>query len=283
MTAGEAAERLLGYRVDDVRPLSSGVYAVTTTDRHFMIKRSPGTSESAGLLWLSTHDDVAVPRVHGSDGEWLVTDFVPTGPPTTGAAEAFGRGLAALHLRGADTFGTAPPGGPVDATIGLAPLRNEPCDDWPTFYLRHRIEPYVRSCVDQGLMTVRQANVFDSVGEVLPQFCGRSEQPARLHGDLWNGNLLWGTDGQVWLIDPAAHGGHRETDLAMLRLFGTPLLGHVLGAYAEAAENAGSPLRAGWQGRTDVHQLFPLLVHAALFGSGYTTEALSTARRILAL
>lgn len=246
MTAGEAAARLLGCRVDDVRPLSSGVYAVTSAARHFMIKRSPGTAESASLHGLSTHDDVAIPRLHGSDGEWLVTDFVATGSPTAGAAEAFGRGLAALHLRGADAFGSAPPGGPADATIGLASLRNEPCDDWPTFYLRHRIEPYVRSCVDQGLMTVRQTNVFDSVGEVLPQFCGRSEQPARLHGDLWNGNLLWGTNGQVWLIDPAAHGGHRETDIAMLRLFGTPFLDHMLDAYAEAAENAGAPLRADW-------------------------------------
>ncbi|SDZ38082.1 Fructosamine-3-kinase [Amycolatopsis xylanica] len=283
MTAKEAAEQLLGCRVDDIQPLSSGVYAVTSADRRFMIKRSQGVAESAGLRWLSEHGDVAVPRVHGSDDEWLVTDFVVTGPPTFEAADAFGRGLAALHLRGADAFGAAPPGGPAEATIGLAPLRNDPCDDWPTFYLRHGIEPYVKTCVDQGLLTFQQANVFDLAGAALPELCGSAEQPARLHGDLWNGNLLWGMGGQVWLIDPAAHGGHRETDLAMLRLFGAPLLDHILGAYAEAAENAGTPLQADWQGRTDVHQLFPLLVHAALFGGGYMAEAFSSAQRVLAL
>ncbi|WP_370946895.1 fructosamine kinase family protein [Amycolatopsis sp. cg5] len=283
MTPEEAAELLLNRQVESIRPLSTGVYVVTSAERRFVLKRTAGPAESAGLRWLNEHDDVAIPHVHGSDDDWLATDFVATGPATNVAAEAFGRGLAALHLRGAEAFGAAPPDGPARATIGLAPLLNEPCADWPTFYRRYRIEPYVRSCVDQGLMTTQQAHVFDLVGTVLPQLCDDGEPPSRLHGDLWSGNLLWGANGQVWLIDPAAHGGHRETDLAMLRLFGAPLLDHILGAYIETAAEAGAPLQAGWQDRTDVHQLFPLLVHAALFGSGYLTQALAAARRISAL
>ncbi|MGC3003100.1 fructosamine kinase family protein [Streptomyces sp. G35A] len=99
------------------------------------------------------------------------------------------------------------------------------------------------------------------------------EPPARLHGDLWNGNVLWGADGHVRLIDPAAHGGHRETDLAMLRLFGCPRLEAVLEGYREVA-----PLAGGWEERVGVHQLFPLLVHAVLFGRGYAERALGVAR-----
>ena len=100
------------------------------------------------------------------------------------------------------------------------------------------------------------------------------EPPARLHGDLWNGNVLWGLDGQVWAIDPAAHAGHRETDLAMLSLFGLPHLPRVFDAYLEA-----SPLADGWEDRVGIHQLFPLLVHAALFGGSYGARAAQTARR----
>jgi fructosamine-3-kinase len=96
---------------------------------------------------------------------------------------------------------------------------------------------------------------------------GPDEPPARLHGDLWTGNVLWADDG-AWVIDPAAHGGHRETDLAMLALFGCPQLDTVLGAYDDAA-----PLAAGWRDRVGLHQLFPLLVHAALFGGGYASSA----------
>ena len=99
------------------------------------------------------------------------------------------------------------------------------------------------------------------------------EPPARLHGDLWSGNVLWTADAAV-LIDPAAHGGHREADLAMLALFGAPHLERVLAAYAEAA-----PLADGWRDRVLLHQVHPLLLHAVLFGGGYGAQAVRAAAR----
>ncbi|MYQ97598.1 fructosamine kinase family protein, partial [Streptomyces sp. SID6139] len=120
--------------------------------------------------------------------------------------------------------------------------------------------------------------LFERVCARLPELAGPAEPPARLHGDLWNGNVLWGADGEVRLIDPAAHGGHRETDLAMLQLFGCPHLDRVLAGYRESA-----PLADGWRERVGVHQLFPLLVHAVLFGRGYAEQALSVARGALAV
>jgi fructosamine-3-kinase len=98
---------------------------------------------------------------------------------------------------------------------------------------------------------------------------------ARIHGDLWSGNVLWTREGAV-LIDPAAHGGHRETDLAMLALFGLPHLDRLQEAYDEAY-----PLAEGWADRLGLHQLFPLLVHACLFGGGYGVRAAQTAARYL--
>jgi fructosamine-3-kinase len=99
------------------------------------------------------------------------------------------------------------------------------------------------------------------------------DQPARLHGDLWSGNVLWTHDTAV-LIDPAAHGGHREADLAMLALFGAPHLERVLAAYDEAA-----PLAPGWRERVRLHQVHPLLLHAVLFGGGYGAQAVRAAAR----
>ena len=117
--------------------------------------------------------------------------------------------------------------------------------------------------------------MIERVCERLPELAGPAEPPARLHGDLWSGNVLWSSDG-AWLIDPAAHGGHRETDLAMLALFGCPHLDTVLAAYDEAA-----PLAAGWRDRVPLHQLFPLLVHVVLFGRGYAGQAVAAARTAL--
>ncbi|MGI5502747.1 fructosamine kinase family protein [Lentzea sp. CA-135723] len=223
-------------------------------------------AEAAGLRWLRVPGGPPVPFVHSADGGVLVMDEIPHGTPNLQAAVTFGRRLAALHLAGAPAFGAPPPDGPREATIGKAVMVNEPAAEWPSWFASQRIEPYARQAgIDMSDVCAR-----------IEELAGPPEPPARLHGDLWSGNVLWGADGQVWLIDPAAHGGHRESDLAMLQLFGCPYLDHVLGAYREVA-----PLADGWQARVPLHQLFPLLVHAVLFGGGYRAQAEAAARAAL--
>ena len=247
--------------------------------RNGVVKTGPGVqAEAAGLHWLALPDGPAVPRVLSCDGNRLVTEYVAPGRPTPEAAAAFGRELATMHGASAQTFGAAPPGGPVDAWIGNAPMRNEPGDDWPTWYAEHRVLPYLRTARDAGALTTADARPVEDVCARLPELAGPAEPPARLHGDLWSGNVLWGADGRVWLIDPAAHGGHRETDLAMLALFGCPHLDVVCSAYCDA-----SPLAPGWEDRVGLHQLFPLLVHVVLFGAGYAAQAVTAAHSALRL
>lgn len=248
------------------RQLAGSVFEVELADGDRVVAkwhRDPNAvrAEAASLRWLT---GPPTPAVRGHDEHWLVIDHVPPVRDSPEAAERFGRALAALHASGAPAFGAAPPGGPVDAAIGLAPMRNVPGADWPTWYLEHRVEPYLRLAVDGGVLSAEEARRLASARIDAP-----AEPPARLHGDLWSGNVHWAADGRVWLIDPAAHGGHRETDLAMLRLFGCPHLDRVLASYQEV-----SPLADGWRERVGLHQLFPVLVHAVLFGRGYADQAL---------
>lgn len=275
---GAVAARLTGRPVSGERAGPGGLAEVTLAGgAAVVVKRGDGPgavrAEAAGLRWLAAARAVPVPEVLGHDERWLVTGLVRTGRPEAGAATRFGRALAALHAAGAPAFGAAPPGGPRDAWIGLAPMRNEPGTDWPHWYAEHRVLPYLREAADRGILRPGEAAVIERVCERLPELAGPPEPPARLHGDLWNGNVLWGADGRVRLIDPAAHGGHRETDLAMLHLFGCPYLGRILAGYQEAA-----PLTDGWARRIGLHQLFPLLVHAVLFGRNYAEQALATSR-----
>ncbi|MFI1169060.1 fructosamine kinase family protein [Streptomyces sp. NPDC020801] len=275
---GAAAARLTGRPVTAERPLSATLAEVTLDDgRVVMVKRGDGPgaarAEAAGLRWLAEADAVRVPAVHGHDDSWLVTERVPAGRPSAGAAVRFGHELAALHAAGAPAYGAPPPGGPEEAYIGRAPMRNVAGSDWPHWYAEHRVLPYLRRAVDKGALRSAEAAVIEHALARLPELAGPAEPPARLHGDLWNGNVLWGEDGRVRLIDPAAHGGHRETDLAMLHLFGCPHLDRVLAGYQEAA-----PLAYGWADRVGLHQLFPLLVHTVLFGRGYAGQAVAAAR-----
>ncbi|MFD5376491.1 fructosamine kinase family protein [Streptomyces griseoincarnatus] len=280
---GAVAARLTGRAVTGVRPLSGALAEAALDDgRTVVVKRAEeveaARAEAAGLRWLAEAGAPPVPRVHGREGAWLVLDRVAQGRPGREAALRFGRELAGLHAAGAPAFGAPPPGGPVEAFIGLAPMRNVTGDDWPSWYAEHRVLPYLRRAVDAGTTGAGEAAVVERVCARLPELAGPAEPPARLHGDLWSGNVLWGADGRVRLIDPAAHGGHRETDLAMLTLFGCPLLDAVLQGYQEVA-----PLAEGWRERVGVHQLFPLLVHAVLFGRGYAGQALGAARSALSL
>jgi fructosamine-3-kinase len=144
---------------------------------------------------------------------------------------------------------------------------------WPQWYAEHRVLPYLRTAVDRGAVDAAGARAVHRSCERIDELAGPDEPPARLHGDLWSGNVHAGADGRAWLLDPAAHGGHRETDLAMLALFGYPNMERLLAGYADIA-----PLAPGWQQRVALHQLFPLLVHAVLFGGGYGASAAAAAR-----
>ena len=149
-------------------------------------------------------------------------------------------------------------------------------DPWPDWYATRRVLPYLRMAVDAGTLTSADAGLVEAALKRAPGLAGPAEPPSRIHGDCWSGNVIW-SGGSGWLIDPAAHGGHRETDLAMLALFGAPYLDRILGAYADEV-----PLAPGWRQRVPLHQLHPLLVHVCLFGAAYTEQALAAARAVLA-
>ncbi|HEX8001094.1 MAG TPA: fructosamine kinase family protein [Mycobacteriales bacterium] len=220
-------------------------------------------AEAAGLDRLRGH--VPVPDVLDVSGERLVLAWVPPGPPTRAAAEELGRALARLHAAGEESFG-----GPRDGWIATLPLDNTPGPSWPAWYAERRLLPYAAA------LAAHDRRAVDAVADRIDELAGPPEPPARLHGDLWGGNVLWSAEGPAYLVDPAQHGGHRETDLAMLALFGVPHLDRVLAAYDEAA-----PLAEGWRARVALHQLFPLLVHATLFGGGYAPRAAAAARAAL--
>jgi fructosamine-3-kinase len=274
-------EALTGSPAADTAPLGGTARRVELADGRVVVAKRHDwagalRAEVAGLRWLAEASAVPLPEVVGYDDEWIVMELVEPGSPSAAAAEGFGRGLALLHAFGAEAFGAAPPDGPADAWIGLAPMRNETGSSWPEWYAAHRIEPYLRKAVDQGTLAGGDAGAVESVCERISSLAGPAEPPARLHGDLWNGNVQWAADGRAWLIDPAAHGGHRETDLAMLHLFGCAQLEKIVAAYDEA-----TPLADGWRERIGLHQLFPLLVHAVLFGGGYGAQAGAAARSAL--
>ena len=239
-------------------------------------------AEASSLRWLAEADAVPVPEVLAVTEAALVISMIPPGHATPSAAFRFGTELARLHAAGSEDFGApwrgfiaslpldntpAPPGQPAPRRAAPAP--------WPQWYASRRLLPYLRRAVDSGALRPADGRLVEAVMDRIDSLAGPAEPPSRIHGDCWAGNVLWSGD-RGWLIDPAAHGGHRETDLAMLALFGAPHLDRILAGYNDTA-----PLAAGWRSRVPLHQLHPLLVHACLFGASYAEEVRSAARAAL--
>jgi fructosamine-3-kinase len=277
----QRAEELLGSAVVATAPVAGGDNSTATrlrlsNGRTALMKTLPHApegffeAEAAGLRWLAeVEGGVAVPEVLGADADCVIVAWVEqTGKNTAEAASTFGQQLATTHGAGAASYGLE-----RDGFIGKLPMPNRTCETWPEFYATRRVLPYLKLARDRGAVSDADAAAVEAVigrlAGLLPE-----EPPARLHGDLWNGNCLWGQDGKVHVIDPAAYGGHREVDVAMLHLFGLPHLPRVMQAYLDAA-----PLADGWEDRLGLHQLFPLLVHSSMFGGGYGARAGDVARR----
>jgi fructosamine-3-kinase len=247
-------------------------------------------AEANGLRWLARAGAVPVPAVLGADDSTLVIELLPRGEPTPGAARDFGAALARMHAAGANGFGApwpgyiaslpldnTPPGNgpPGNTPLDSAPLGNAGKADWGSWYAERRLVPYLRRARDGGALSAADARPVEAVIGRVRELAGPPEPPSRVHGDLWAGNVLW-PGGRGALIDPAAHGGHRETDLAMLALFGAPYLDEILRTY-----DATVPLADGWRSRVPLHQLHPLLVHVCLFGADYVSQVTAAARQAL--
>ena len=251
------------------------------------VKRNPAAPngffecEAAGLRWLAAAESgVPCVEVIGHDATSLTLQRLDGVAPDRVSAREFGGRLARTHDAGAAAFGAAPDGwggagffGPMSHPLPMSLTGHA---SWGTFYADERLasmaalvgprlDGTLRRDLDAVMMRCRKGDFDDA------------DRPARIHGDLWGGNLVWTRRGVV-LIDPAAHGGHRETDLAMLALFGCPFLDEVLAGYHDVR-----PLRPGWPERIGLHQLYPLLAHVALFGCSYvksTSAAISSALAI---
>jgi fructosamine-3-kinase len=272
-----AIEQALGVTVTRSTRAHGGdvavAYALDLDDgRRVFAKTHPSappeffTTEATGLSWLRDPGVVAVPEVlavRDAQPNYLVLEWVDEGGRGSAATErALGTALAALHRAGAPAFGRED-----RRSTGSRGLPNEPCATWAEFYARNRLLPLARLARDAHALSSAAVGALERLAGNLHRFGAAGEPPARLHGDLWAGNRLVDTDGRNWLIDPAAHGGHREFDLAMMRLFGG------FGTECFAAYDAAYPLADGWEERVALHQIAPLVVHAIKFGGGYVAAA----------
>src|SRR5690625_227040 len=252
--------------------------------RHPTAPRGFFATEAAGLRWLACAGEVNVVEVLGVADDYLELRQLQSVFPTAVAAREFGAGLARLHSTPAPFFGYRPQRG----TAWFGPLP----DPFPTpsstsmdfgeswsIQLRHVTE--LADPVFQRLGT-GIAPIMDVIEAVesgaFNGIAGHGEQsPSRVHGDLWAGNLMWTPEGVV-LIDPAAHGGHRLEDLAMLELFGAPYLEEIYAGYLDTY-----PMPDGWRDDLPAHYLYGLIAHVYLFGGSYASQALHAAQHVLSL
>jgi fructosamine-3-kinase len=260
-TPVRGAKRLGGGDINDAFEVTLGDGTTIFVKTHPNPPARMFEAEARGLRWLGEAGAIRVPSVIELSDErpaYLALELLTPAKRGRDFDEVLGRSLAALHRFGAPSFGLD-----HDNFIGCLSQTNTAADDWASFYWAARLEPQLRLATDRGLVDSGTRSGFDALHRVLRERVGPEEPPSRLHGDLWGGNLHVDEVGRPSLIDPAVYGGHREIDLAMMRLFGG------FGERTFAAYEESWPLAPGADDRMPLYQLYPLMVHVNLFGGSY--------------
>lgn len=219
-------------------------------------------AEAKGLdLLRSAETDLSVPKGLAISEDYLILEWIEEGGGKPDSSYEFGIELAKLHSKTHESFGLD-----HDNYIGKLKQSNNEHSNWPDFFALERIEPQVKMGIESGKLTrsvLREVEqLYKKLGSIFPQ-----EQPALLHGDLWSGNFMFTKSGEASIYDPAVYFGHREMDLAMTRLFGG------FSADFYKGYNEQFPLEAGFNERVSLYNLYPILVHANLFGGSYCRQA----------
>lgn len=260
-----------GCRASQIHSLSGGCIAdsrqvVLDDGRQIFVKQMPHAvagmflAEAAGLEALAKHSPLKVPEVVFQSEHLLILEFIEASNRQTRFEEVLGHGLAELHGKSAEGFGY-----PMDTFCGSTKQPNNLMLDGYQFYAENRFLYLAKKCLSKGLLTKDDVKQVEMLCSNLPSLIPE-QKPALLHGDLWSGNVHVSEQGLPVLIDPAVYWGWPEADLAMTQLFGG-FSGRFYDAYQEAR-----PLPGGWRERMDLYNLWHLLNHLLLFGSGYLAD-----------
>lgn len=255
----------------EVRRLSGGdindVFLLKCASEKLVVKlnyaaKFPGMfeAEAKGLTILTASESFKIPKVisHGiiDDQAYLLMENIESGVHSDRFWPDFAHQLTKLHKVTSPKFGLD-----HHNYIGSLTQRNSWQDSAAQFYIGERLEPQFVLAREGGFPFSDLDSFFKNISELIP-----NEKPSLIHGDLWNGNFLVDTHGSPVLIDPAIAFAPREMDLAMMQLFGG-FPSEVFSSYDEIF-----PLTENWKERLPLWQLYYLLVHLNLFGSGYLSQ-----------
>lgn len=266
------------FNCHDSKPLSGGdineVFLLNCSEGNFVVKINSASkfpamfeAEAKGLQLLKKNSNFKIPKVIATgtyqNTAYLILEYIPSGKPSKNFSEKFAEALASLHKTTAGDFGLD-----HDNYIGSLPQQNGFCSSAPEFYITQRLEPQFKMAAENGFQFKNLVGFFKNISEAIPK-----EPPALVHGDLWNGNYMVSETGKPVLIDPAVAFAPREMDIAMMKLFGG-FSDEIFSNY-----NALFALGEGWKERLPLWQLYYLLVHLNLFGSGYLSQVNSAIKK----
>ncbi|MEM1186342.1 MAG: fructosamine kinase family protein [Planctomycetota bacterium] len=275
-TLAKSVASALGERPIRLEPLTGGcvgeVYRVVLRNDSVVAKfdRSERASlevEGKMLRYLQANSRLPVPEVRVATPGLLVMDeIINDGSRSDKGERDLGTHVAALHTIGGENYGFE-----YSTLIGGLPQPNPPRSDWPRFFAEHRVLEFAERAARANAIDRQGVDRLERLAFALPELLGDGPGPRLIHGDIWSGNVLWNQGRLAAFIDPAIYYADPEVELAFIDLFST------FGPTAWAAYREVHPERNGWRARRKAYQIYPLLVHAVLFGGAYGASALREA------
>ncbi len=230
--------------------------------------------EALALQALDATKTLRIPHVItydvSGDSSFLVLEYVPLKALNSISYTQLGRKLAKIHQQPQSYFGWQ-----QDNYIGHNSQKNKKNKNWLNFWLEQRLKVQLTLAASKGY-TGKIQDLGQALAACSIHFFTSQPQASLLHGDLWSGNVAADEQGQAIIYDPACYYGDREADIAMTELFG----GFSRDFYAAYEEVW--PLDAGYTTRKTFYNLYHILNHLNLFGSGYLSQAESMMQQLIA-
>lgn len=243
-------------------------YGIQYGDQRYFCKINdrdtlPGlfSKEARGLDYLGMTKKIRIPKIidvlYTESHQILLMEWIHSTEPTQISWEKLAIQLVSLHQCSAAYVGWH-----EDNYFGNFLQTNTQSDNWVNFFIEQRLVPQMKMGYDQSLLEKKDLlgfqRLFNKLSDIYP-----TNTPALLHGDLWNGNILFDQKGNPVLIDPAIYYGHPSMDIGLTQLFGgvENRFYEVYFSHMDVDDNFEEQCR--------ISNLYPLLAHLNMFGKTY--------------